>query len=89
MFENKKYYFSNNKDQQGFEFARSDEKIWKLYEIWKERSDQLSDKYKKYLNQGRMEFDLIGTFDKFYSLENNRSFTVDELFPNGFNLKDL
>lgn len=89
VFENKKYYFLNNKDKWGFEFARSNKEIWKLYKIYKEQCDQLSKKYKKYLNQGRIEFELIGTFDKFYSLENNRSFTVDELFPNGFNINDL
>ena len=89
IFENKEYYFFNNKDRWGFEFARSDKEMWKLYEIYVQQCDTLSKRYNNYLNSGRMEFGIIGTFDRFYSLENNQSFTVDELFPAGFDTKYL
>jgi len=89
IFQDKKYYFSNNKDRWGFEFARSNKEIWKLYEIYVQQCNTLSKRYNNYLNLGRIELGTIGTFDRFYSLENNQSFTVDELFPAGFNTKYL
>ena len=86
---NQTHYFINHKDSAAFESARNDNDLWKIYERWRENADYASNKFRPWLKLGRWEMDSVGVFDKIYCLDENISYTVDQLFPNGFDTQQI
>lgn len=78
------FHFMNNKDRRSFEIAARNDELWKYYEIFVHNCDLMASQYGDWCNRGRFEYEPIGIWDRFWSLERNVSFTVDEMFPNGY-----
>jgi hypothetical protein len=76
-------YYLNQKDRLALEQAVIDRPH--VVEQWSDGIEKImSSEYSKWFNQGRPEYGTIGTFSKFYCLDDNEVKTVDDLYPLGF-----
>lgn len=81
-----KLYYSNRKEQMALTWCQ--ENCPDLLQSWYENVEQLKDiTDNKWWNDGHPEMGTIGVFSDFYCLTKNDTKSVDELYPNGFEMQ--
>jgi|TARA_S200000501_G_scaffold376420_1_gene431318 hypothetical protein len=74
--------YINNKEHEALKYLSKH--YPEIVANWQRGINKLGKQYEEWFNKGRPELGTIGCLSKFYSLTQNTSKTVDQLYPNGY-----